>query len=225
VLASRNLSYGALLAGLPMKPASEITVRELKPELAQEYVEFFDEIYDSDPWLKSEANPWWGGCYCSSYDSLRAEDVGTNTLDKASQNRIDRLERIKKGKASGLLAYAGGKVIGWCNVAPRDSYVNLRHFEQAVTDPGEHVGSITCFVVSSEYRKSGVATKLLQSACDIIRGWGLPIAEGYPWTPKDNPNGIPQDNLNFRGSLNLFLRSGFQVHMKFERFTVVRKAL
>jgi GNAT superfamily N-acetyltransferase len=152
------------------------------------------------------------------------EDVGGNAPDRVSQNRIDRLERIKSGKASGLLAYAEGKVIGWCNVAPRDSYVNLRHFEQAIVDPRERVGSITCFLVSSEYRKMGVATRLLQSACDIIRRRGLPIAEGYPWTPQDIPNDIPHDGLNFRGSLNLFLRSGFQVHMKFERFTVVRKA-
>jgi len=128
------------------------------------------------------------------------------------------------------LAYtkAGGKVVGWCNVAPRGSYVNPRYLKQAIVDPSERVGSITCFVVSSEHRKSGVAPKLLQSACDLIKRWGLPVAEGYPRNPElsgDNPYKIPQDNLSFRGSLNMFLHSGFRVHMKLERFTVVRRAL
>ncbi len=69
---------------------------------------------------------------------------------------------------------------------------------------------------------------MLQSACDLIKKWGLPVAEGYPRNPElsmENPYKIPQDNLSFRGSLNMFLQSGFRVHMKLERFTVVRKIL
>ncbi len=173
-------------------------------------------------------NPWWGGCYCGFYDDPRTEDEINASHDKRSENRAAREKIIKKGKASGLLAYAGGKVIAWCNVAPRGSYVNPRYLKQAIVDPDERVGSITCFVVSSEQRKSGVAPKLLQSACDLIKKWGLPVAEGYPRNPElsmENPYKIPQDNLSFRGSLNMFLQSGFRAHMKLERFTVVRKML
>ena len=208
----------------------EILVRELKPRLVADYLGFFDEIYDNDSFLRFKDNPWWGGCYCSFYDDRRTEDEINASRDKRSENRAAREKTIEEGKASGLLAYtkAGGKVVGWCNVAPRRSYVNPRYLKQAIVDPSERVGSITCFVVSSEHRKSGVAPKLLQSACDLIKRWGLPIAEGYPTNPElsgDNPYKIPQDNLSFRGSLNMFLHSGFRVHMKLERFTVVRRAL
>ena len=207
---------------------SEILVRELEPRLVADYLRFFDDVYDNDSFLRFRDNPWWGGCYCGFYDDPRTEDEINASHDKRSENRAAREKIIKKGKASGLLAYAGGKVVAWCNVAPRGSYVNLRYLKQAIVDPDEAVGSITCFVVWSEQRKSGVAPKLLQSACDLIKKWGLPVAEGYPMDPElsmENPYKIPQDNLSFRGSLNMFLRSGFRVHMKLERFTVVRKTL
>jgi ribosomal protein S18 acetylase RimI-like enzyme len=207
---------------------SEILVRELEPRLVADYLRFFDDVYDNDSFLRFRDNPWWGGCYCGFYDDPRTEDEINASHDKRSENRAAREKIIKKGKASGLLAYAGGKVIAWCNVAPRGSYVNPRYLKQAIVDPDERVGSITCFVVSSEQRKSGVAPKLLRSACDLIKKWGLPVAEGYPRNPElsmENPYKIPQDNLSFRGSLNMFLQSGFRVHMKLEKFTVVRKIL
>ena len=207
---------------------SEILVRELEPRLVADYLRLFDDVYDNDSFLRFRDNPWWGGCYCGFYDDPRTEDEINASHDKRSENRAAREKIIKKGKASGLLAYAGGKVIAWCNVAPRGSYVNPRYLKQAIVDPDERVGSITCFVVSCEQRKSGVAPKLLQSACDLIKKWGLPVAEGYPRNPElsmENPYKIPQDNLSFRGSLNMFLQSGFRVHMKLERFTVVRKML
>ncbi|HVH14339.1 MAG TPA: GNAT family N-acetyltransferase [Candidatus Angelobacter sp.] len=206
----------------------EILVRELEPKVVADYLGFFDDIYDNDSFLRFRNNPWWGGCYCSFYDDPRTEDEINASRDKRSENRAAREKTIKKGKASGLLAYAGGKVIAWCNVAPRRSYVNARYLKQAIVDPNERVGSITCFVVSSEQRRSGVASKLLQSACELIKKWGLPIAEGYPRNQElseENPYKIPQDNLSFRGSLNMFQRSGFRVHMKLETFSVVRKTV
>jgi len=205
----------------------EILVRELEPKLVADYLRFFDDIYDNDSFLRFRDNPWWGGCYCGFYDDPRTEDEINLSSDKRSENRAAREKTIEKGKASGLLAYAGGKVVGWCNAAPRGSYVNPRYLKQAMLDPNEKIGSITCFVVSSEHRKSGVARKLLQSACELIKKWGLPIAEGYP-NPElswENPYKIPRDNLSFRGSLNMFQASGFRVHLKLERFTVVRKTL
>ena len=206
----------------------EILVRELGPSLVADYLRFFDDVYDNDSFLRSRDNPWWGGCYCSFYDDPRTENEINALPDKRSENRAAREKTIETGKASGLLAYAGGKVIGWCNVAPRGSYVNPRYLKQGMLDAKERVGSITCFVVSSQNRKSGIAWKLLQSACELVRKWGLPIAEGYPRNPElswENPYKIPQDNLSYRGSFIMFQRSGFRVHLKLENFTVVRKTL
>jgi GNAT superfamily N-acetyltransferase len=204
----------------------KISVRRLNPELADDYFRFFDDIYDNDPFLKFTENPWWGGCYCTFYDDPREEDVINASPDKRSENKAARRNNIQKGKASGLLAYVDGKAAGWCNVALRGSYVNPRYLKQMINDPQEKVGSVTCFVVSSRYRKTGVATQLLGSACDLIHDWGLPVAEGYARDPEfkgSNPYNIPLENLSFHGSLNMFLRAGFQIHRKIERYLVVRK--
>ncbi|MDA4126557.1 MAG: GNAT family N-acetyltransferase [Thaumarchaeota archaeon] len=206
----------------------KILVRELKPESVTNYLQLFDDVYDNDPWLKFSENPWWGGCYCTFYDDPREEDAINASADKRGENRAARRSNIESGKASGMLAFVDGKVAGWCNVSPRASYVNPRYLKQVIEDPREEVGSVTCFVVSSRYRKSGVATQLLHSACDLIHQWGFPVAEGYPRDPEaksSNQYQIPPENLGFRGSLNMFLRSGFQVHRKLERFLVVRKRL
>ncbi len=207
---------------------TEVEIRELKPEFASDYLKFFDGVYDGDPWLNFKNNRWWGGCYCEFYDDPRPEDEINASEDKRSENRARRKNTIESGKASGLLAYAGKEVVGWCNVAPRTSYVNPRFIRQAMDDPDEKVGSITCFVVSSRWRRSGVAPRLLREACNLIKGWGLPVAEGYPRNPdvkRDDPNEIPEENLSYRGSLDMFLRSGFQVHRELERLLVVRKPL
>ncbi len=106
--------------------------------------------------------------------------------------------------------------------------MNPRGLERGFEGPSEKVGSVTCFVVRYGYRKWGIAPRLLKSACDLIRVWGFPIAEGYPRNPvlRDaNPYQIPEENLSFRGSLKMFLKSGFQVHRKMERMLVVRKEL
>lgn len=204
----------------------KILVRELKPESVTDYFQLFDDVYDNDPWLKFSENPWWGGCYCTFYDDPREEDAINASADKRSDNRAARRSNIETGKASGMLAFVDGKVAGWCNVAPRASYVNPHDLKQAIEDPREEVGSVTCFVVLSKYRKSGVATQLLHSACDLIHQWGFPVAEGYPRDLEaKSSNQIPPENLGFRGSLNMFLRSGFQVHRKMDRFLVVRKKL
>jgi GNAT superfamily N-acetyltransferase len=206
----------------------EVHIRELKPELVTDYLQFFDDVYDNDHWLKFSENPWWGGCYCTFYDDPREEDAINASADKRGENRAARRRNIESGKASGLLAFVDGKVAGWCNVAPRFSYVNPRYLKQVIEDPREEVGSVTCFVVSSKYRKSGVATQLLNSACDLIHQWGFLVAEGYPRDPEAKSSSqyqIPPENLGFRGSLNMFLRSGFQVNRKMERFLVVRKKL
>jgi GNAT superfamily N-acetyltransferase len=206
----------------------EVQIRELKPSLVSDYIGFFDAVYDNDPWLKSKDNPYWGGCYCGFYDDPREEEEVNASPDKRSENRAARKKTIEKGSASGLLAYVGGRVVGWCNVAPRGSYVNPHYLGEAIDDPNEKVGAITCFVVGAGHRKAGIASRLLDSACDTIKGWGLPIAEGYPRNPKlglASREGIPPDNLAFRGSLNMFVRSGFRVRRELGRFVVVRKAL
>lgn len=210
-----------------MKTPGKIQVRELKPENAVDYFRLFDEVYDHDSWLNFKENPGWGGCYCTFHDDPREEDAINESQDKRGDNKSARTRTIQSGSASGLLAYVDGAVAGWCNVAPRNSYANPRNVIQVGDDKAEKVGSITCFLVAEGYRGSGVASTLLGSATSLIGSWGFEVAEGYPRNPEATTTGydIPDVNLQFRGSMNMFLKNGFHVHKKLDRMVLVRKPL
>ena len=47
-------------------------------------------------------------------------------------------------------------------------------------DKYERVGSIVCFVVASSHRNQGVASHLLNAACQKFSQRGLEAAEAYP---------------------------------------------
>ncbi len=206
---------------------SEVRIRKLSPELSDDYFAFFDDIYDNDPWLKYDTNRFWGGCYCTFYDDARSEEEVNASEDKRTGNKANRKATIIGRRATGLLAYAGPKVVGWCNVAPRERFANLRYLKEAVEDPNEKVGAVTCVIVSSGHRSRGVGTQLINAACDLVEEWGLPVVEGYPRNPglTDNPRQIPEENLSFRGTADMFLRAGFKLHRDLGRFLVVRKGL
>jgi GNAT superfamily N-acetyltransferase len=192
----------------------EVEVRELGPELLQDYLRLFDEAFSDFP--------QWADCYCGFYDTQGKEWDATT----GPQHRAARSARIGAGKAQGLLAYLDGRPVGWCNAQPRASFVNMRSYKVALTDPEEPVGSIMCFVVSPEYRGRGVCTALLRAACDKFRRDGLQIAEGYPTTdPQKRFGGIPSAEANYKGPLNVYLKNGFKIHRQLELFAIVRKQL
>jgi len=207
--------------------SSEISVRELEPTLVEDYLGFFDQVYQNDPWLNTQNNPWWGICYCGFFDDTRSEEERNRAPHAAVKNRAMRTEMIGSGKANGLLAYVDGKVVGWCNAGPRANYLNL-HGYPGVVDHNELVGSIFCFVVAASYRGKGIATALLNGAIDKFRHEQLKVAEAYPRTvPADvnNPYNTPPEHLNYRGSLSMFLKTGFTIYRQLERHAIVRKKL
>lgn len=203
-----------------------VVVKALGPSLVEDYLTFFDTVYETDPWLNFRDNPWWSGCYCGFFDDARPEK-DLMALGARELKRL-RTERIVSGLAKGFLAYVDGKIVGWCNADRRADYVSLQHLSEAVEDPNEPVGSILCFVVASHYRRLGVATALLESACASFKSSGLLYAEGYPRTKSanaDNPNNIPEAHLNYYGPLQMYVKAGFKIHRQFDKFASVRKEL
>ncbi len=102
----------------------------------------------------------------------------------------------------------------------------MRHYSIAKDDPSEPVGSIMCFLVTPEHRAKGVGTALLHAACDKFKRDGLKVAEGYPTiNPSKRTWEVPWAEENYKGSLNMYLKNGFNVHRQLERFAIVRKQL
>ena len=187
-----------------------VEIRALRPELADDFLRFFDRDAFMD-------NPDWSGCYCLFYQ-YTGDDW--NTMESAEQNRAEKQALIVRGEAHGYLAYLDGAPVGWCHAAPRATLPGLDRVPEFSCDgdPAE-VGAIVCFNIAAPYRGQGLASRLLDAACDGLSDQNFAIAEAYP------ARRALSDARDYHGRLEMFLKAGFAVHREGERFAVVRKVL
>jgi GNAT superfamily N-acetyltransferase len=188
----------------------------LSPAHVDEYLAFFDAAFAD--------NPAWAGCYCAFYDDAGPTADWSPAAGAGPLHRAAREATIRAGRAHGVLAFDGGRLVGACNAGPRAAYRNLRIFSAAVEDPSESVGSVMCFVIAPERRREGIATALLGGAETLFRALGLSIAEAYPRAVPPNPD-MPESASYYKGSPAMYARAGYTEHRRFERFACVRKAL
>jgi GNAT superfamily N-acetyltransferase len=102
----------------------------------------------------------------------------------------------------GILAYDGTKPVGWCSIAPRETYRALARSRTLARIDAAPVWAVTCFFVNGKYRRRGVATALLRAAVGFAGSKGGNIVEGYP---------IDQTGSSYRfmGSPEMFEAVGF----------------
>lgn len=186
-----------------MSTTTEITVKELTPSLKDDFLHFFDRVAFAD-------NPDWSDCYCSLYHfANKGKD----------ETRREAANQVEENRIHGFLAYDNGKPIGWCNAANRNNYPALHFLFGPGPDKWEKVGSIVCFVVGASHRKKGVASHLLNAACNKFAQQGLSFAEAYP--VKTSPSAA----WDFPGPLSMYLKNGFTTHRDNDWYVVVRKRL
>jgi GNAT superfamily N-acetyltransferase len=173
--------------------ASSISVHPLVPERLQDWLRFFDHDAFAD-------HREWSFCYCYC---LHADESVMKWADRSAQdNRQAVIPLIQQRQLKGLLAYAVKRVVGWCHAAPGADIPAL-HDEPGAMEDG--VGNIVCFVIAAPWRRKGVARRLLEGACNLLRSQGMSIAQAYP--AKNAPDSAA---MHF-GPLTLYLDAGFQV--------------
>jgi GNAT superfamily N-acetyltransferase len=115
---------------------------------------------------------------------------------------------VKAGPPPGLLAYRGTHPVGWCAVAPRDSYQRiLRSRVACPTTADPTCWATVCFYVARNERGGGIAAELLDAAVQFAAANGAEAVEGYP---KDAEDGRRHANEMFVGSVSMFLAAGFE---------------
>jgi GNAT superfamily N-acetyltransferase len=144
------------------------------------------------------------GCWCMFW---RVRDREFEEL-WGSGARAAFHEVVDQGPPPGLLAYRGGAPVGWCAVAPRESYPRiLRSRTIGPLEDAPACWAVVCFYVVRGERRGGVAAALLEAAVDFAGGHGATSVEGYP---KDTGGARKGANELFVGSMAMFQEAGFE---------------
>jgi len=144
------------------------------------------------------------GCWCMYWRLARAQfDKQKGAGNKRALKRI-----VEKGPPPGLLAYAGGRPVAWCALAPRSAYPVLERSRVLKPVDDEPVWSVVCFFVAKDFRGRGVTAKLLDAAAAYARKCGAKILEGYPVEPKRGARWA--DPFVYTGHASAFRRAGFR---------------
>lgn len=109
------------------------------------------------------------GCWCMW---LRTRGADYKAMDKAGRKDAFRV-MVDAGPPPGLLAYSGGKAVGWCAVGPR--LASSRFHDAKASRPTEDVNepdltrvyAITCFFIRTGYRRQGLMRRLASAAVDF----------------------------------------------------------
>lgn len=191
---------------------SALDVRPLTPDACDDYLRYFDTEALRD-------NPAWASCYCISYNLALEPAVFEERT--AAENREEKAAMIRRGDASGVLAYSGGKIVGWCNAGPRTGFPLLDQYPEFAADGDrESAGAIVCFVIAPPYRGQRIAHRLLEAACEMLRERGMTSVYGFP------PKGARNAAGAYHGTMSMYKAAGFEeTGASNERYVTVRKTL
>ena len=123
--------------------------------------------------------------------------------DAGKDGRVAALaERVRQGEPVGVLAYVDGEAVGWCSIAPRESYAAVLASRVIPQVPGQRVWSVVCFFVAARARRHGLRTRLLEAAGTYAAESGAAMVEAYP-----SPDGR---SYRYMGTRELYLAAGFE---------------
>jgi len=145
------------------------------------------------------------GCWCMAWRVPQKQWEA----QRGAGNRRTFRGLVKRGRATGVLAFSDGEAVAWCSVGPRADFAALATKRSLATDWDEHTWSVTCFFVHRDWRERGLGARLLKVAVELARSRGATRVEGYPApTPRDG-SALPAA-FAWTGLARVFERSGFE---------------
>jgi len=126
--------------------------------------------------------------------------------EKGIRNKKALKKIVDSGEIPGILAYADGEPIGWCSVAPRETFPVLERSRILKRIDEKPVWSVVCFFVAKQFRQKGVTIELLKAAIEYAKKHRARIVEGYPIEPKKTK--MPDVFAN-TGLASAFRKAGF----------------
>lgn len=195
---------------------NNIEIRKLTPNLAEEYVHFFDTTPHDD---NVDAHKCYCVCWCN--DDCEGKDFST-----AEKRREYALKYVRGENIQGYLAYSGNKVVGWCNANTKADCLKCVSWRRQMgyvpieeSYSGIKVKSVFCFVIAPEMRRKGIATLLLERVCEDAAKDGFDFAEAYPYKESSYMSS------DYGGYIEMYKKYGFYVYLETDQGLVMRKKL
>ena len=184
-------------------PPSVYTTKELSPKIWPDFERLF-----------SQKNGW-DHCQCMHFHRSRSSPENAKLSSRAERgvrNRREKRELVERGCSHGILVYAKGEPVGWCQYGPREELPRIDESRKyrglAPEDGTAKLWRITCFVVDKKYRGRGVASAALNAALKAIRNKGGGLVEAYPITRWESR---AFGNESTHGTASMFEKAGFKV--------------
>lgn len=142
--------------------------------------------------------------------SLPKNKQPQSRAERSARNRRKKRELVEKGCAHGILVYAKGEPVGWCQYGRRDELPRIdnspKYRKLALENGKDKLWRITCFVVDKNYRRRGVASATLEATLEAIGNKGGGLIEAYPVSKTDQGS-----NYLYPGTVTMFEKAGFKL--------------
>jgi GNAT superfamily N-acetyltransferase len=146
-----------------------------------------------------------GNCWCMFY-RLGNKEYQSGKADQGNKKAMKKI--VWEGRPAGLLGFVEGQAIAWCAFAPREDFIRLEKSRVHKRIDDKKVWSVPCIFIHKDFRRAGVAEKLLKEAIKYAGENGIKILEAYPVIPGQ---GKLPDSFAWYGFLKSFERAGFEI--------------
>jgi GNAT superfamily N-acetyltransferase len=196
-----------------------IEIRKLTPDLADDYVTFFDTTPHNEKYKMK--------CYCVYWCNEDSED---KYFYSKKARRDYAIQCIKGNNIQGYLAYCDDKVVGWCNANTKSDCLKCRGWRgmngprkgflpTEESTPEIKVKSVFCFTIAPKMRRQGIASRLLARVCQDAAEDGFDFVEAYP------DKEVTAKSEDFVGYADMYEKIGFTVYHETKQKLVMRKPL
>ncbi len=133
----------------------------------------------------------WDHCWCMAFQRVRhaSRKEFRTRAEVGVRNRQDKKELVDHGRSHGILVYANGEPVGWCQYGSGEELHGRGRPEPTTAENSQRVWRLTCFVVDKKHRRNGVAGLALRAALEAIQNKGGGLVKAYPvacWTHGPN---------------------------------------
>ena len=198
-----------------------IEIRKLTPDLAEDYITFFDTTPHNDKYKVK--------CYCVYWCNEDSEGKEDRFYTKTARREY-AIQCVKENRIQGYLAYCDDKVVGWCNANTKSNCLKCKGWRgmngkrkgfipTEESAPEIKIKSVFCFAVAPNMRRQGIASQLLARVCQEAAEDGFDFVEAYP------DKEATAKSEDFVGHADMYKKMGFCLYNETNRKLVMRMEL